>query len=101
MHAMKVMKKRTFFLALVIPLFLASQNKKIPYQKGEYCKYKISFGPISAGYGEIHVSDIVYQDEIPTYHIVGHGRYENLFELKIMIYCPWDKDIINWTTKIN
>ena len=74
------MEKRILFLLLFLPLFLISQNKGVPYQKQEYCKYKISFGLINAGYGELTVVDIVSQEGVFAYHIIGQGRTAPFFD---------------------
>lgn len=74
------MEKRIFFLLLLLPLFLVSQNKEMPYQKSEYCKYKISFGLINAGYGELTVIDLVSKEGRPTYHVIGQGRTAPFFD---------------------
>ena len=74
------MIKRFFFVIIFIPFFVFSQEKNNPYSKGEYLKYKISFGPIVAGYGELSVSDIKKRKGKNLYHMIGKGRTAPFFD---------------------
>jgi len=74
------MMRRVFFIIILTPLFLFSQGTTTPYIKGERFKYKISFGPIIAGYGELLISDLTRYNGQSVYHMIGKGRTAPFFD---------------------
>ena len=73
------MKKWVIISFLIISNISFSQKK--PYKVGEYAKYKISFGPLAVGYGELSITKLVLTKKTPTYHIVGEGKTSKFFDV--------------------
>ena len=73
------MKRWLIICSLIISNISFSQKK--PYKVGEYVKYKISFGLLDVGYGELNISKLVLTKKTPTYHITGIGKTSKFFDI--------------------
>jgi len=73
------MKQFLFLVFFGISNLVFSQTN-LPYKVGEYAAYKVSFGPINAGFATLKVQEIIEKDTIPCYHIIGKGRTVSVFD---------------------
>ncbi len=64
--------RKVFFLLFFISYLSFSQNKTIPFQKGEFLKYKLSYGLIHAGFATLQVDEITKENK-NLIHIDGQG----------------------------
>ncbi len=64
--------RKVLFLLFFISSFGFSQNKTIPFQKGEFLKYKLSYGLIHAGFATLEVDEI-NEGNKDLIHIDGNG----------------------------
>ena len=64
--------RKVFFLLFFISSLSFSQNKTIPFQKGEFLKYKLSYGLIHAGFATLQVDEIIKENK-NLIHIDGQG----------------------------
>lgn len=69
------MKNCLILLLLFMTLGLLAQEKA--YGDGEWFKFRVHYGWVTAGYGSLQVSDTVL-DGNPVYHIVGDGHTTGL-----------------------
>ena len=65
--------KKIIFVFLFVYNLSSSQNNVLPFQNGEKCTYRINYGIINAGYGELSVFN-----NKDSYQFIGEGR-SNLF----------------------
>ena len=68
------------FIAFISFSFFSFSQSNLPYDLGEYVSYKISFGAINVGYGELEVKEITYVNNRPSFHIIGKGRTAPFFD---------------------
>lgn len=64
--------KRIFLLFYIVSFVSFSQNKLPSYQAGEFLKYKLSYGPINAGYASLEVKDH-FENDREMFHVLGKG----------------------------
>ena len=50
-----------------------AQEIKPAYQEGEWFKFRVHYGLITAGYATLTVEESKYKD-IPVYHVKGYGE---------------------------
>ena len=67
-------------IAFISFSILGFSQTNLPYNVGEYAAYKISFGPINVGYAELEVKEIIFVNNIPSFHIIGKGRTAPFFD---------------------
>ncbi len=65
------------FLLLVAPFSVFSQQA---FDKGEWFKFRVHYGPVNAGYATIEVNE-VKKDNKKAFHIVGKGRSTGMVHL--------------------
>ncbi len=66
-------------LCLIASNMLAQNN--LPYKTGEKTLYKISFGLLDVGYGELNIYDGHVENNKTTYHIIGKGWTTKFFDM--------------------
>ena len=64
--------KKLFLLFLFITTVAFSQNRKKAFQSGEFLKYKISYGLLSAGFATLQLEE-TKKDNLDLFHIKGRG----------------------------
>jgi len=64
--------KRVFLLFYLISLVSFSQNNSVSFKNGEFLKYKLSYGPINAGFATLEIKDH-YENDTAMFHIIGKG----------------------------
>ena len=74
------MKQSIICLLITLSCSLFAQTDNLPFIVGEYSSFKISFGPINAGFATLKVQEIVEKNTIPCYHIIGKGRTASFFD---------------------
>ena len=65
------MKKIAIILLLITTLSFDTQKEEA-YTVGEYLKYRVHYGIISAGYATIEVKDATLNNQ-SVYHVIGKG----------------------------
>ena len=68
------MKQSITGVLIILSCSLFAQTENLPFIVGESSSFKISFGPITAGFATLKVQEIVKKDTILCYHIIGKGR---------------------------
>lgn len=58
---------------LLVTAIGKSQETESAYQEGEWFKFRVHYGLITAGYATLTVEDSKYND-IPVYHVKGYGE---------------------------
>ena len=66
------MKKHFFLFLLLVNVSIFAQENILEFNKGEYLKYKISYGIINAGFASLEIKDSLINNE-PVFHVVGKG----------------------------
>ena len=66
------MKKCLLLMLLLINLSTVAQENNAEFKKGEYLKFRISYGLLSAGYASLEIKETIIDDE-SVFHIVGRG----------------------------
>jgi len=61
-----------FYLFFFISSISYSQTKIPAFKSGEFLKYKLSYGPINAGFATLEVVDH-YENDKDLFHIIGKG----------------------------
>jgi len=72
------MKKTILLIALLLSSFASAQIKA--YGDGEWFKFRIHYGPITAGYATLKVEDAVLYDK-QVYHVQGEGHTTGITKL--------------------
>jgi hypothetical protein len=66
------MKKYLLLILLLINLSTIAQQNSAEFKKGEYLKFRISYGLLSAGYASLEIKETIIDNE-SVFHIVGRG----------------------------
>jgi len=64
--------KKILFILFLITFCASSQNKKTSFNKGEFLKYRISYGLINAGFATLEI-DNNYNASNSDLHVIGKG----------------------------
>ncbi|MCD6543692.1 MAG: DUF3108 domain-containing protein [Flavobacteriaceae bacterium] len=64
--------KRLFFLLFFIPSIGYSQTDIAAFKQGELLKYKLSYGPINAGFATLEIEDH-FENDKKMFHVIGKG----------------------------
>ena len=65
--------KKFLLLVLLLMYINTSAQEDIPeFKKGEYLKFRISYGLFNAGYASLEIMDATIHNE-PVFHVVGRG----------------------------
>ena len=70
------MRTYLFLIAFLFSLGLTAQQKKA-FGGGEWFKFRVHYGWVTAGYGTLTVTDTIL-DQKPVHHVVGYGRTTGL-----------------------
>src|SRR5690606_39688633 len=78
--------RKLLMLLLVIPLgFLPGFAQKSAYKNGEWFKFRVHYGIVSAGYATLEVKDATYRGR-PVHTVTGFGEtvgvYKWLFKVR-------------------
>jgi hypothetical protein len=66
------MKKYLVLILLFLSIGAFAQENIVEFKKGEYLKYKISYGLINAGFASLEINDTILNNEA-VFHVVGKG----------------------------
>ena len=66
------MKKCLLLILISVNLSAIAQEINPEFNKGEYLKFKISYGLLNAGYASLEIQDSIIDNE-PVFHVVGRG----------------------------
>jgi len=66
------MKKWLLLILISLNLSTIAQENNSEFNKGEYLKFKISYGLLNAGYASLEIQDSIIDNE-PVFHVVGRG----------------------------
>ena len=69
-----------FLSAVLIAHFFSYSQTPLPYTKGEYSEFIISFGPINVGYAEMKIINNSSSPTENTVHVIGKGRTSPFFD---------------------
>ncbi len=72
--------KRVFLLFYLVSLISFSQNKPPAFNDGEFLKYKLSYGPINAGFATLEIEDH-FEINKEMFHIIGKGWTTGMTDL--------------------
>ena len=72
--------KKLLMLIIVIHSFSVYAQVELPYNVGEYSKFKISFGALDVGYANLQIVEQIYLGDKSTFHVVGKGRTSRFFD---------------------
>ena len=70
---------RVLFVIFILPLTIYSQGQ-LPYKKGEYSAFNISYRGIKVGSAELEILNQIRIDSTMTFHIVGRGKTSPFFD---------------------
>ena len=88
--------RKIFFLLFFISSISYSQINTQAFKKGEFLKYKLSYGPINAGYASLELKDH-FENEIEMIHVIGKGWTTGMTE----IFFPVRDNYQTYFDKIN
>ena len=63
---------KVFFLLFFISSFSYSQIVTPAFKEGEFLKYKLSYGPINAGFATLEIEDY-FENGVELFHVTGKG----------------------------
>lgn len=72
--------KKVFLIAFLFISGYSFSQDKLPFKKGEFAEYKISFGPIWVGHATLELKEIIDVDNRPTFHVIGKGKTAPFFD---------------------
>jgi len=90
------MKIFLFLALLSVNLSVFAQENITEFNKGEYLKFKISYGLINAGFASLEIKDSIIENE-PVFHVVGKGWTTGM----VHFFFPVEDDYQTYFNKSN
>ncbi|WP_310555348.1 DUF3108 domain-containing protein [Flavobacterium sp.] len=91
------MKKLVFYFALLISVSISAQ-KESAYDVGEWFKFRIHYGLVTAGYATLEVKEAV-RDNKKVFHTVGYGYTTGMTKMFFKVNDDYQSFIDKTTSK--